>query len=164
MLSKSFSNQNFGVWYKTDSAVPLIPRKKQGIQGQQELPFLIYFRKLKICIQFILIDSSPLSFLLSLRKKININKFLKCLLINFTVQPSDVSLVSYLLISQKVFCSNFIIVRLLPWYFVNSLIHLVTLILKRLFVLFLVVCHFCIFLPKTDLILAFFWTLIYDWK
>ena len=35
LLSKNFSNQNFGVWYKTDSAVPLITRKNKESKGSK---------------------------------------------------------------------------------------------------------------------------------
>ena len=135
----------FGVRFKTNSAVLLI-KKTRNPRTAAITFFEVFWRKIKVCIQFTLKalkGFSPISLLFLRRWKINFEKFYKGLLINYTVEPTGVLLISsYLLAWQKDICSNFLIVRLLTWYFVNLLICLVTFILKRFFiVLFLVAQH-----------------------
>ena len=42
LSSKNFSNQNFGVWFKTDSAVLLIKRKNKESKDSSEYFFEIF--------------------------------------------------------------------------------------------------------------------------
>ena len=111
--------------FKTNSAVLSIKRKNKESKKDcsDYLIFEIFLRKIKVCIKFTLKGFSSLRLLFLRRKKVNFEKFQKGLLINYTVQRTGVLLISsYLLTWQKDFCSNFLLVRLLPWYFVNLLI------------------------------------------
>ena len=123
----------FGVRSKTDSAVLLI--KKKNKESKDSRDSLIYLKKTKLCIQFTLKGFSPLIFILLHRKKDWLLKILERHF-NYLYCSTYWCFINFLT-WEKVFRSNFVIVSLLPRYFLNFLIRLVTFILKRSFIVLL---------------------------